>query len=167
MGDILYDTRAGSAKTLFDQFKSAYGSGTAIGSLDGKFTLNLSIVDFDSGLTLQEVVNCLQFTTLFKDRAFLIITKMYDFVEFVHNNETNITTVITDSKIQFYNKMFRYPTKTENFSEFIRIVQTQYLMCQKSNYEWDDVAGTITAGMEVPFLKAKSEASPSRSEDLL
>jgi hypothetical protein len=164
---ILYEERTGSSKTLFEQFKLAYGDGTVEGSLDKKFNLNLIIMDFNSGLTLQEVFDCLEFTTLFRDRTSLIITKMYDFVEFVNNEDINITTVITDRKIQFYNRKFKAYSKLENFEEFIKLVQTQYLMCLKSIYEWEDLAGVITEGMAVPFLKAKLEANPSKSEELL
>ena len=162
--EVLYHTNSrANAWGLFTKFKQALNSGNPI---DGEFTMNLSLPDLNN-LSHDELITCKTNTELFSIRAYLLLSKCYDLVDFVRTNDTSIITSMDGNRIQFKNKLFDSPSKEANFSEMIRLIQTQLIMCEKIYLERDDLPGTITEDMKVPFLQQSEIVTPSRSETLL
>ena len=162
--EVLFHTSSrANAWGLFTKFKQALNSGNPI---DEEFTMNLSLPDLNN-LSYDEIITCKTNTELFSTRAYLLLSKCYDLVDFVRTNDTSIITSMDGNRIQFKNKLFDSSSKEANFSEMIRLIQTQLIMCEKIYLERDDLPGTITEGMKVPFFQQSAIVTPSRSETLL
>ena len=147
---------------MFNQFKEALTSANTT-----KFELYVPLFTPSEGVSPDELPLITLRTQLFRDRVFLLTTRLYDRVVFVKDASNSITVTFTDKQIYITSKIFIHASKSDNYYELIKIVQGQLLFCEQYSYEWNNEMITIGEDLQVPFLKSSIVQDQSRSETLL